>query len=208
MLNDSIFKRLKIDNCTLKIQPMFLDIGLGIFAAMAVSAWYDVPLTLLLAAAGIVLALLPDADFLFSVMRRRSAVHHRDGLHYPLLYILIGGQAAAFFGQEWLSLFVLCSLAHFIHDSIGIGWGVQWLFPLVKDHYAVFYIYKPRGRSEYLPRQWLYRWKHEDIDALDARYGDPQWIRNVYVKWHPYAIIEAAVCVLAIAALISYGLFF
>lgn len=175
---------------------MFLDIGLGLFAAMTVSAWYDAPLTL--AAAGIALALLPDADFLFSVMRRRNTLHHRDGLHYPLLYIPIGAALLSFFGPPWAMLFALASLGHFIHDSIGIGWGVQWLFPFVTDHYSFFYIYKPRWRTERLPRRWRYIWKHDEIDALDARYGDPDWIRNICFKRHPYATAEFIIFLIAL----------
>ena len=95
-------------------------------------------------------------------------------------------------------LFALASLGHFIHDSIGIGWGVQWLYPFIKDHYSFFYIYKPRWRAERLPRRWLYIWKHDEIDALDARYGDPDWIRNIYFRGHPYAVTEFAVFLAAV----------
>src|SRR3989344_6786031 len=177
---------------------MFLDIGLGIFAAMAVSALWDVPLTLAFAAVGACFALLPDLDFVFLAIRRRNALHHREGLNYPLLFVPIGAFIFSWFGGAWALLFALASLGHFIHDSVCIGWGVQWLFPFTKDHYSFFYIYKPRWRAEYLPRQWLYIWKHDEIDALDARYGDPDWIRNIYSTWHPYAVAEFAVFLAAI----------
>ena len=177
---------------------MFLDIGLGIFAALGVSARWGVPLTFWFAVAGAVFALLPDLDFIAVVLRRRNALHHREGLHYPLLFVPIGTLVCWYFGGEWATLFALASLGHFVHDSIGIGWGVQWLYPFIKDHYSFFYIYKPRWRAERLPRRWFYIWKHDEIDALDARYGDPDWIRNIYFKWHPYAVAEFAVFIIAV----------
>ena len=100
---------------------MFLDIGLGIFAAMAVSVLWDAPLMPLFAVVGACFALLPDADFIVLALRRRNALHHREGLHYPLLFVPIGALVCGWFGVAWAMLFVLASLGHFIHDSIGIG---------------------------------------------------------------------------------------
>lgn len=183
---------------------MFLDIGLGIFSAMAVSVWYGVPLTLAFVTAGALFALSPDLDFMALALRRRNALHHREGLHYPLLFTPVGAVICSIFGLPWAALFILGSLGHFIHDSIGIGWGVQWLFPFGKDHYSFFYIYKPRWRTERLPNKCFYIWKHDEIDAIDARYGDPDWIRNIYFKWHPYAVIELLIFLVAIVALFSF----
>ena len=75
---------------------------------------------------------------------------------------------------------------------------MQWLYPFTKDHYSFFYIYKPRWHKERLPNKLFYIWKHDKIDMLDARYGDPDWIRNIYLKWHPYAVAEFVVLFLAL----------
>ena len=183
---------------------MFLDIGVGILMAFGVGTYYAVPVDRMLIIAGVIFALLPDTDYLIHLMRgnsSRNAHRHRDLLHYPLLLIPAGILVLYPFGAAWSALFGFCALAHFIHDSIGIGWGVQWLWPLGDQHYSFFYLYKPKHRPEKLPRKLLYVWNHAEIDDLNARYGDEEWIRNIYLRWHPYAIVEFVVFLVAIMVL-------
>lgn len=187
---------------------MFLDIGLGILIAFFLDRLWAVPITGIWIACGIFFALLPDADYLIHLIRgnnSRNAHRHRDLLHYPLLFIPIGVFVLYPFGVAWSALFGLCALAHFTHDSIGIGWGVQWLWPLGDKHYSFLYIYKPKHRPEKLPRKLLYIWEHAQINDLNARYGDDEWIRNIYLRWHPYAIVEFVVFLVAIMVLLIYG---
>ena len=183
---------------------MFLDIGAGILIAIWVQSTHALLFSWSFVIAGAVFALLPDLDFIVPVIAKRGfegLLRHREGLHYPLLYIPIGAFIFTFFGVQWAELFVLASCAHFLHDSIGLGWGVQWLYPFTKDHYSFFYMYKPRFRPEKLPRKIFYVWKDDEIEALDVRFGDPDWIKNVYFKWHPYAIVEFLVFLAALVVL-------
>src|SRR3989344_4668704 len=172
---------------------MLLDIGLGLIAAMLAAEGGDVPLTHSFALAGIAYALLPDLDALWYMLRKRhlrkGSYEHRDALHFPLPYIAIGSALFSAAEPGHVLLFVLASLFHFLHDSIGIGWGVEWLFPFSRKHFSFFYIYRPE-RGARLTRQWLYIWEHRDLAALDDEYGDADWIRNIYMKAHPYAIAE------------------
>jgi len=184
---------------------MFLDAGNGIFAVMLTSWIFDMPLSRTLVAAGIIFAFLPDVDYLIHLARggtSRNAHRHREMLHYPLLFIPAGVILFSFYGMEWVFLFGVAAFLHFLHDSIGIGWGVQWLYPFSKDHYTFFYRYQPRHK-ERLPRRFalLLVWKHEEVDILAAKYGDPDWIRNIYLRWHPYAITEFAIFLIALGAL-------
>jgi len=184
-------------------KTMFLDIGMGVLTAIAVTKLFLMPLTWSFIAAGIVFSLLVDIDFIFHLGKQggtRNAHKHRDLLHYPLLSIPFGIIILLPYSAAWAVLFAICFLFHFIHDSIGIGWGIQWLYPLRKNHYAFFYRYEPpHGRKP--PKQTFYSWKHEDIDRLDRYYGDQKWIQNIYLKWHPYAIIEFLVFVFALIVL-------
>ena len=186
---------------------MLLDIGIGILAAIFLSSTLHISAIGWWIGAGIVFALLPDADYLLYLVTggsSHSAHKHRDLLHYPFLYIPVGMVLLALFGTSWSLLFGICSLAHFIHDSIGIGWGVQWLWPISCKHFSFFYIYKPRHKTEKLPRKLLYAWEHGAIEELNARYGDEEWIRNIYLRWHPYAIAELIVFLIALFVLFSY----
>lgn len=187
---------------------MFADVAGGIFAAIFAGWIFGTPLTYGVLAAGIAFAFLPDIDYLVHLARggtSRNAHRHREMLHYPLLFIPAGALLFSFYGMEWAFLFGFSAFLHFLHDSIGIGWGVQWLYPFSKDHYTFFYRYQPRHK-ERLPRQFapMLVWKHEEIDMLAAKYGDENWIRNIYLYWHPYAIVEFVVLVIALAALYVY----
>ncbi len=185
---------------------MLLDIGIGILAALFVSAalhihasaWFIIP--------GIIFALLPDFDALYYAIINHGmpkAHRHRDMMHIPLLFIPAGTLLLFFFSPAYALLFFVCTLAHFIHDSIGIGWGVQWLYPFNSDHFSFLYLYQPPGKTP-LPKKIFYRWRHDEIDTLDGVHGDPDWVRNVYLHMHPYAIVEAAVFIVALLGLYIY----
>jgi hypothetical protein len=187
---------------------MFLDAGAGILSAFLLSRYLGFPASGIWYAAGVLFALLPDADYLFHLLRGGSSRHahrHRELLHRPLPYLLIGTAALFPLGYTWSLIFAAASLLHFIHDSIGIGWGVQWLWPFRDQHYSFLYIYKPRHRKEKLPRKLLYVWEHAALDELHARYGDEEWIRNIYLRWHPYAVVELAVFLISLIILFMYG---
>ena len=171
---------------------------------MGMSRFFQMPLTASMIGAGILFALLPDVDYLLHLARgnsSRDAYKHRDTLHLPLVFVPVGVVLLYPFGHAWAVLFGAASFLHFVHDSIGIGWGVQWLWPFCDDHYSFLYIYRPPGRTEYLPRKWVYVWRHRDIEAWAARYGDPDWIKNIYFRPHPYAIVEFTALLIALIML-------
>ncbi|RJQ36651.1 metal-dependent hydrolase [Candidatus Parcubacteria bacterium] len=188
---------------------MLLDIGVGILTAIGVSEFFSVPLTVSLLFAGIAFALLPDIDFLYHLGTGGSThnvYRHRELLHYPLLFVPPGAFAAHMIGgAPWAVLFAVTVLAHFVHDSVGIGWGVRWFWPLSRDRYSFLYLYQPRHKKP-LPRRLLYVWKDADMAILEERHGDTDWLKNVYGSWHPYAIVELAVFLVAVAILMRVWL--
>src|SRR5581483_9803752 len=187
---------------------MFLDIGVGILVALLVGSLHGVKVSLSFIVAGIVFSLLPDLDFIISAIAHRSfkngAARHRAQLHLPLLYIPVGTILLLFFSIPLAELFFLVSLAHFLHDSIGVGWGVQWLYPFSKDHYSFLYIYKPAFRAKKLPRKLFYVWKNDQIEQLDAEFGDRDWVRHIYGGQHWYAVLEEVVLVVSVIVGIWY----
>lgn len=182
---------------------MFLDIGLGIISSIIVSKLFHVGLSWGLIGLGIGFALMPDLDFIFYLMKHgnsKSIHRHRDLLHLPLLYIPIGFVILYFVNIPVAMLFVLCSLCHFLHDSFGIGWGVQWLYPLSTNHFMLLYRYHAPEKPA-VPFRVLYSWKRSEIDELSKKYGDDNWFRNIYLKMHPFAIMEWVGFLLAIVIL-------
>jgi len=185
---------------------MFLDIGAGILLAILTTELFNLPLTTAFLVGGIVFALLMDINYIFHLGKGGSSknIHkHRDLLHHPLLYIPLGISLISFFNFTWAILFGLCSFVHFMHDSIGIGWGVQWLYPFSKKYYVFFYHYRPShvGGASF---ELIQSWKHEDIDDLAEKYGDPDWIKNIYLSLHPYSIVEFSTFIIALVVLYFY----
>lgn len=182
---------------------MFLDIGVGILLAILTSKLFNLTLTIPFVIIGIVFALLPDIDCMLLPIKKWSSQYshkHRDLLHYPLLYIFTGVLILLFFNKTLAVLFGLCSLMHFIHDSIGIGWGIQWLYPFSKNHYSFFNIYQPKHKEK-IPKAFLHVWKDEEMDVIAEKYGDKNWFKNIYLHLHPYAIFEFLIFIIAIIIL-------
>ncbi len=183
---------------------MLLDIGVGILLGVYVhSLGADMSLNTL-SFWGALFALSPDADFmihLFQGGRFHNSHRHRELFHNPLIFIPLGTLIVGLFNVYLAWLFFLASLSHMIHDSIGIGWGVRWLWPFKNNNYALGYRVRT-GKHARLPRQRFYVWPNDKIDELSKKYGDPDWFRNTYLRWHPFAVFELAVFILALIVLI------
>ena len=183
---------------------MLLDIGIGIFASILVGKVFSLPLTPFLVGLGIAFALLPDIDGVYAFLRngndRRAISKHRELIHYPLIYLPVGAIAALPFGPGWSVLFLLASVGHFVHDSIGIGWGIPWLWPFTNNNYSFLYKYIPRYHQQH-PRKLLYVWERERMDELIDTYGDPNWFRNIYLRMHPFFLAEILFFVAALLIL-------
>jgi|GEM_PF-653246 hypothetical protein len=194
---------------------MLLDIGVGIMMALFFSKIFalsfTIPVGYFMIIAGIVFSLLMDTDALINLIIQRgteTSYKHRDLFHLPLLYIPSGMVILYFYQPELSLLFGLCSLCHFIHDSIGLGWGVKWLYPFSDDQYSFFYQYnahrvglRPSEQKTTCGKWGMYVWKSADIDRLEEKYGDKAWFQHIYLSWHPYSLVEAAVFILSLVLL-------
>lgn len=186
---------------------MLLDIGVGIFLGIAfdlLSGQYDLNVFVVV---GVLAALSPDVDFIYHILRGGTSKNdhrHRELLHNPV-FLLVGWLAVAGLTSPTLAwLFVAGATAHFLHDSIGIGWGVQWLVPLRTDHYTFFYRVHTADKPK-PPKRLVYVWPNDKLDRLQSQYGDPDWFAHTYLKLHPFALVEMVVFALALVALYLYG---
>ena len=114
---------------------------------------------------------------------------HRDGLHYPLLFIPIVG-LLGYLVDPYIGLILsFGALIHFIHDSIGVGWGIKWLYPF--DSKSYMFLYRaglPTNKS--MPKKILYSWTDSERKIAMDKYGDPNWINNIYFKPHVFGVLE------------------
>lgn len=186
---------------------MFLDIGLGIFSTIFLGKIFQFDPSFWFFIAGILFVLLPDSDFVYFFFKRRKDKNrpgdykHRDYIHYPLLYLSIGSLLFyLIFGKEVAVLFCFCSLAHFIHDSIAIGWGIKWLFPFSKNNFAFLYLHS--GKKKGGLKKLIFSFDEKSLEFYEREHGDKDWIKNIYYKWHPIAVVEFVVFLISIFVLI------
>lgn len=182
---------------------MLLDIGVGIILGLLLGGldggaslfWYPV--------IGILFALLPDLDFVATMLRRRSSERHRDGIHYPLILTPLVAALVYLIWPDFTWLAVAALLSHFLHDSVGIGWGVKWLFPFSSNSFSFFYHIEDVTSKKRFPRRMVYVWREAELSQLMRVYGDPNWFRNIYLAWHPYAIFEVTVFLIGVTCWIT-----
>lgn len=185
---------------------MFADIGIGIFVSIFVGYFFGVDVSIWLVLFSITFAVLPDADFLYFYPKKHDTKYdykHRDIIHYPLIYLPVGTIIISIiFGKIWVLAFLLASFGHFLHDSIGIGWGIKWLYPFTRDNYSFLYLYAKEGKGWRKP---IFIFREKELPGIVQKYGDSNWVKNIYFKWHPIAIVEFAVFIISIIVLYFYA---
>ncbi len=197
---------------------MFLDIAIGIFAGIAAAViggdMAQLPWFVL---GGIAFALLPDVDFVVHRAVWRRGAHfdymHRYLLHKPLPYVLIGTALVWWISggsMVWCALFALTSLWHFAHDTVGVGFGVQWLWPFSSDLIG----YRHHGLAQCAQLSPTPRWcrvPRAQVDAYVRAQTPPResWIAHAYAKsGSTIARVEYGYISLAIIFLIGVIIFF
>lgn len=184
---------------------MFLDFGIGIFLSILWSAVFDVALNFKLVALGILFSVTPDLDVFAELLQRgrvggRVHGHHRKITHFPLTYIPVALLIGSYYGNVWTWFFLANVLAHFVHDSIGTGWGIQWWWPFSRKSYKFFSEKIGRLSSKKL----IVCWQPEELKKVIYAYGDDHWFRNFYLRFHPLAIFELLIFILSVIVLLYY----
>lgn len=173
---------------------MFLDIKLGILWAFFVALLFEKIITPEWILAGVVFALLPDIDFWFEYWKRGTVGGtiidlHRTLLHAPMTYIPITLFVGTYHGPAWMTLFALGIFGHHLHDSVGMGYGVRWLWPFT-DHWYKFFSDKD-GEIHYDFRHFFVSWNDREMRELVAKRGNDNWLREdiAYIRRHWKSII-------------------
>ncbi len=186
---------------------MLLDIGVGILLGLwlgpdsirSTNVWF-----------GIIFALLPDSDVLFYFALKKSKLlsfrSHRELLHFPLLYLLVGVMLVAVLSPKWLPLFIAASTVHFIHDSVGIGWGIPLFYPLYNKYFKFFYQYDLKLAG--IPQKSMWIWSRQEQNKLIDKYRDPHWSSHIFL--HPikyvrnWRLLELAIFIIAMIILLIH----
>lgn len=190
---------------------MPLDIGIGIILGLLLSPFdSNVAANVI---TGIIFCLLPDLDAIIyygSKLFRIGSIDkkfsdHRDLLHYPLILIFFGVIVLSIINPNLILIFVSGSFVHFIHDSIGTGWGIPWLYPLSQTRYKFFYQYdlKREGQTQKL----MWRWSKSEQETLIDKYGDDEWHKHTFQFWKyatAWQVFELIVFAISISILIIY----
>lgn len=157
----------------------FVDIALGLIIAHALGwGWRQEP-TVITYGLGVFFALLPDADvalkWLADATRLKRLVSHRQILHYPLVLVPIGLVVYQYHPfTAWL--LVLSVGAHFVHDSIGNIWGIQWFWPFSSSHVEIW-LDDSSGRK----RTIQFR-SHGEVLAICLKFPDIEaWVAERYL---------------------------
>ncbi|MEK7078361.1 MAG: metal-dependent hydrolase [Patescibacteria group bacterium] len=181
---------------------MFLDIGVGIFVSIFLSRIFEINLSYWFITGGILFSLLPDLD-VFVELAKRGKVggqvqgHHRELTHFPLTYLPVFILVYFIFGKIWLGLFGWCVFLHFLHDSVGMGWGIKWWWPFSNKAYKFF-----SEKDGSFSNNFMVSWRPQELKETIARHGDDHWLKNFYFKLHPIAVFEFSVFVLAVIVLV------
>lgn len=180
---------------------MFLDIGAGIVLSIITAKIYSAQLSYALIFLGIGFSFIPDIDFFIEFFKHKSVGgkvirEHRELLHYPIPYLLCA--VPLFLFDAFIGTLFVCTIFfHFLHDSIGIGWGIKWFWPFSKNAYKFFS--KKDGSFSLIHS--IVSWDPEELSMTVAKYGDPNWIKNIYFRFHPIAIIELIGFIIAMSML-------
>ncbi len=185
---------------------MPFDIGIGILLGL----WLGPQDSILVnAALGALLVLLPDADMLFFLTFKRLKIKgterlrdHRELFHYPLIYMFCGIVLLVILWPALIPLFIAASLTQFVHDSVGIGWGIPWLYPFSKKYYKFLYQYDLHHAGQ--PQKFVWVWSKSEQNKLFDKYGDKDWHKHTFqitqyaFWWH---LSEIFVLLIGIAVL-------
>jgi len=171
---------------------MPFDIGIGIILSIAFAHFFGIDLSWVLVMFGVLVSLGPDIiDGLprLKTMFSENAHKHRDGAHYPLYYIIAGSIIVSLvlpWGLAGVFLFVLISVIHFLHDCIGVGWGIRMFYPFSKKYFKFFSpdldLHNKRVSTYISTEKIISIWTKADVQKINHIHGRKDWITWYYFK--------------------------
>ncbi len=189
-----------------RLLPLLGDAGLGILSIIFVSFCYgrsDMSGFLLLP-----LAFLPDLDAIPELWKEgkvsasaKNPHDHRELLHKPIIWLLILGMwwyLGGFYGAVAFALVA----GHFIHDSILTGWGVPWLSPF--SNVRIKFFANERNEESFARKDWIRVWSRDDLHILIIKYGNDNWIEDLYLRPTAVSVIEYSFFAVSLFALLGF----
>lgn len=191
------------------IAPLLADFANGIFATLITGYVTGVEVEWWHFLIGIVIAMSPDVDAIPEAIRRRGHLaasaedpdDHREYLHYPVLFFLVG-LVLSYFSPFWGIFFLVGTALHFLNDLYGTGWGISLLWPLTKDRFKLFcgenneFSFKLSHFVRRIPSQQL---KNEIIT-----YGNENWVEEYYLHITTISAIEYTLFVVSVVLMIIH----
>lgn len=181
---------------------MFLDIGAGILLSILVGTIFNIDISAFWIISGILFALLPDIDmvsyFIKTRILKKPVDDHRSFTHYPIVYLPLIIATYFIVGAPYSVLFALCVYFHFIHDTLWLGWGISWFWPITSRKFKFF----PDKHGK-ISSQFLMTWTKEEEEKLFKKYHNPNWIRDFYFRPNIVAYVEYSVFVIALILLVK-----
>jgi len=204
-----------------EILALLADFANGIFAIIFASyitntevLWWYFPI-------GILLAMSPDLDAIPELLKRgrvsassEYATDHREGLHYPIIFIFIGTLLSYFYGF-WGYTFLLAIILHFINDLYGTGWGIPALWPKNKKRYKFLGRRVNRMKSVLIEDgDWeklsnserklrlVVSWEESELTSYIQKWGVDKWIEKYYLRINWISGVEYSLFIVSIILII------
>lgn len=197
--------------------PMLADFADGIFAVILAAYITSTEIVWWYFFVGVLLAMSPDLDAISEFVKRgkvstsnENTYDHREGLHFPIVFVVLGIAAAQQFGF-WGYVFLLATTLHFVNDLYGTGWGIPLLWPFTKRRYKLLgrrvnrlkKILIEDGDWETLPHderrlRIIVSWSDDELQQYFSRWGVDDWIDRWYLDLNWISGIEFLLFVVSI----------
>ncbi len=185
---------------------MPFDIGIGIIVAICLGQALGIEVTPLFIMVSVAFSLGPDIIDGLPNIRKMLGGHaheHREGAHYPLVLIPVVFLLALLLPWGIAGAFILTLLViiHFVHDMIGVGWGIQVFRPFSKKYLKLF---TPDYREGDTKRKLFAWWTKTEMKEVARKYGREDWILWYYARTHPGGYIEWIVLIIGVWMLVDF----
>jgi hypothetical protein len=195
----------------INVLPLLGDAGLALITLSLTSLFFDTPVTLALAIWVFFFSYAPDVDGLIHYATTGKLVadlengrDHREGLHYPLLWLLVFAVVIYFFGLTiWTASALVATMMHFLHDTIGVGWGVKLFFPFDSGSYKLFS--KKYINADISLTPVIVRYSPEELEKTLKEIAVSVWIEPYFCHPTRVAVVDYSLFIIGIISF-SYTL--
>jgi len=153
---------------------MFIHLLTGSLVFLIFGKAFDLEINKTFLVAGAFWGIVPDPiSYVLSwaVKFDKWAHAHRDNFSHSVFMPIIVLAFTILLDSKMVITISIAMLTHPLLDLFGIGWGVKLFYPFSRKTYKMFY----KGRI-------LTVWNQEEVDAEAEKFGDNNWVRNIYFR--------------------------